>query len=857
MNIRRFLLTLTSVLALFAFVACDNINVTTNQNSGTENGTSSGGTQNGSGTGNESSGNQNLVPPSSTQYEGTDAEVVYPLLSESRKESLDFIYSTKAVADINITITQEQWNKLLSDYDQNPKNEECVHADFKMEKAGVEWKIDDIGFRLRGNTSRVRPQLESGEFQQAHFKLDFEEFSETDKKLSGCMKGINLKRFKDDPTYSREIYCYNYFRDCGIWTSPRASYAHLFITITDYEEPEGTETSENSAETEASSAKTTGIKTLDYGIYAMIEEINKQFLAGRKSKDKAGDFTDNKGNLWKCTWANPGRADFADTNDNKFGIEKISLNESESERYTYDLKADKKKFDEAKTQLKAFITELNELSDSDTEAIKTFYESKMDADLFIKTYAINVILGMDDDYWQNSNNFYFYFDKGGKAYFIPYDYDNTLGTNCFDDTATKNPLEWGAVGEDSTAPLITKLLKVPEYMEKYKEYLLQYSDAESGFEASKSKERIQNWQEMISPYISSSDLYYGKSGTTSEFEDSVASWCSNYKSGTNYKLLSGSDSENYFKAKAASIKSWIENKTVTVTFDANGGTFTDYGGGTFSSFKAEINPNENLEDVFEEKVRYWSIDVPNVTFGGFAATADGTDPLDYVSSSCTVYAIWTPVYSVKISGEDSDVHFSYNSENSNNGLFNYAVGWLNGLSEGADLYSALENSSLFITKYGYKFEHFTDTDGNKVETFTKDLASGGITANFTELSSEEKSAVPYYIEKATDGSQESDKIVFTFKPEDFGMTSSDFSEVYLRGPKGWDNMILLSDSDNDGIWTNSIATDEEGFYEIRFKFYTDKNRWLGPKDTEYYSKNETFPKGYGESTKDPNFVINY
>lgn len=846
MNIRRFLLTLSSVLALFAFVACDNINVTTNQgNSGTENGTSSGETSNGSGTGNESSGNQNLVPPSSIQYEGTDPEIVYPLLSESRKESLDFIYSTKSVADINITISQEQWNKLLSDYDQNNKNEECVHADFKMKKAGVEWKIDDIGFRLRGNTSRIRPQRESGEFQQAHFKLDFEEFSETDKKLSGCMKGINLKRFKDDPTYSREIYCYNYFRDCGIWTSPRASYAHLFITITDYKESEGTETSENSAKTKN--------KTLDYGIYAMIEEINKQFLAGRKSKDDAGDFTDNKGNLWKCTYTN-GKADFADTEDYKFGIENISLNESESERYTYDLKADKKKFDEAKTQLQNFITELNGLSDSDTTAIKSFYESKMDADLFIKTYAINVILGMDDDYWQNSNNFYFYFDKGGKAYFIPYDYDNTLGTNCFADTATKNPLEWGG---DSTAPLITKLLKVPEYMEKYKEYLLQYSGAESGFEASKSKERIQTWQEMISPYISSSDLYYGKSGTTSEFEDSVASWCSNCSSGTNYKLLSGSDSENYFKAKASSIKSWIENKSVTVTFDANGGTFTGNGGGIFSNFTAEINPNENLEDVFWKNVTYWSIDVSNVTFGGFAATADGTEPLDYVSSSCTVYAIWTPIYSVEISGEDSGVHFSYNNVNSSNGLFNYAEGWLSGLSEGADLYSALENSNLFITKYGYKFEHFTDTNGNKVETFTKDLANGGITANFTELSSEEKNVIPYYIEKATNGSQESDKIVFTFKPEDFGMTSSDFSEVYLRGPKGWNTMILLSDSDNDGIWTTSIATDEEGFYEIRFKFYTDKNRWLGPKDTKYYSKNGTFPKGYGESTKDPNFVINY
>lgn len=261
--------------------------------------------------------------------------------------------------------------------------------------------------------------------------------------------------------------------------------------------------------------------------------------------------------------------------------------------------------------------------------------------------------------------------------------------------------------------------------------------------------------------------------------------------------------------------------------------------------------------MFWKNVTYWSIDVPNVMFGGFAATADGTEPLDHVSSSCTVYAIWTPIYSVEISGEDTGVHFSYNSENSSNGLFDCAEGWLSGLSEGADLYSALENSSLFITKYGYKFSHFTDNSGKTVEYFSKDLANGGITANFTELSSEEKNVIPYYIEKATNGSQESDKIVFTFKPEDFGMTSGDFLEVYLRGPKGWNNMIPLSDSDNDGIWTTSIATDEKGFYEIRFKFYTDKDRWLGPKDTKYYGKNETFPKGYGESAKDPNFVINY
>jgi spore coat protein CotH len=55
----------------------------------------------------------------------------------------------------------------------------------------------------------------------------------------------------------------------------------------------------------------------------------------------------------------------------------------------------------------------------------------MDVDLFLKTYAVSVIVGMWDDYWaDNGNNYYFYFDSDGKVYFIPYDYDNSMGITC-------------------------------------------------------------------------------------------------------------------------------------------------------------------------------------------------------------------------------------------------------------------------------------------------------------------------------------------------------------------------------------------------------------------------------------------
>ena len=65
---------------------------------------------------------------------------------------------------------------------------------------------------------------------------------------------------------------------------------------------------------------------------------------------------------------------------------------------------------------------------SGSSALKTFLETHMDVDQFLRAYAVNVMVGMWDDYWHGKNNYYFYFDENNKFYF-PFDYDNTLGTS--------------------------------------------------------------------------------------------------------------------------------------------------------------------------------------------------------------------------------------------------------------------------------------------------------------------------------------------------------------------------------------------------------------------------------------------
>lgn len=103
-------------------------------------------------------------------------EVTEPVFN-TRTEALDFIFGTDKLASTKITITRGQWNKLLEYYDINDSNEECVHAEYRFEKDGKAWTMKDVGFRIRGNTSRTRPQDEESEkYVQAHFKVDFEEW---------------------------------------------------------------------------------------------------------------------------------------------------------------------------------------------------------------------------------------------------------------------------------------------------------------------------------------------------------------------------------------------------------------------------------------------------------------------------------------------------------------------------------------------------------------------------------------------------------------------------------------------------------------------------------------------------------
>ena len=246
MKIKKLLLILGAVLLLFA--GCKPAVTPVKPGEGGSEPPSAGGNDNGSKDNNSGSqGGNNQGNAGNPEGEGpSDPENQNPESYASRAENLDFIFSTESVGKVTITMKRSEWNQMLKNYDYFYKNENCVKfTRFEYEKDGKKWDLTKGGgIRLRGNTSRFRPQgkdtpddqtghhqmnadwssdyykyaaeCSDDDYRQSHFKVDFEEFLEGDEeqKLAGCMKGVALKRM--DGSCTKEIFCYDLFHRYGI-----------------------------------------------------------------------------------------------------------------------------------------------------------------------------------------------------------------------------------------------------------------------------------------------------------------------------------------------------------------------------------------------------------------------------------------------------------------------------------------------------------------------------------------------------------------------------------------------------------------------------------------------------------------
>jgi hypothetical protein len=468
--------------------------------------------------------------------------------------SIDALFNPDSVSTIIAKISVEEWNKLLSNFSINSLNKESHRVDefIYNDGEGNSFTWPDVSIRIRGNTSRRVPEVTNNNqhnpnnprWQSAHFKFHFhrrwDHLSSTvnevyrNRRFGGRYRSINTKWFKEEPMFVRELYSYNLFNKFGIWTAAKVKYVKMYIQVGNM------------------------IKPAYFGPYIMFEDFGDDYITERVKRkidpdgSKGIGFENNSGYLWKCSWKNgvgPSLENIANI-DNHIGVEDITL--TYTHEFTYDLSSNDTQLIAARTQLKKFIQDLNSKTGTD---FKTWIDSVMDIDIFLKTLAVEVALGHWDNYWVNINNYYLYFDNISatdyKVYLLPYDLDNTLGiSHLVSNSGTQDPLNWGTRNTGQRA-LVTKVLNIPEYEAKYKQYLRELANPENDLlHVDRSVPRINAWHNLIMNDLNS-DIREGVGSMTyNAFDDRAAPTWANQP---NYKLLTGNDSTNFFRAKVASI----------------------------------------------------------------------------------------------------------------------------------------------------------------------------------------------------------------------------------------------------------------------------------------------------------------
>ncbi len=320
------------------------------------------------------------------------------------------LYDDTVVATISIDIAREDLNFLYAAGNEDSDLE--FPATFTFDNGTIQEVVENVGFRLRGNTSRLSAKKS--------FRVSFNTF-EPGRKLYGIEK-LNLNGEHNDPSIMRTKLSWDLFAEMGVPAS-RANHVRVYINGT------------------------------YYGLYINVENIDEQFLQSR--------FRNDEGSLYKCLWP----ADLA-----YLGPDADAYRPDASRR-PYDLKL-RDSDDEGYDDLAAFIDLVNNTSPS---AFEDAIENAFDVNGFLRALAVTVATGSWDTYAFLKNNFYLYFNpETGKVVYIPFDFDNSFGIWWEGiwpgiDWANRNVYVWQHPTEQR--PLVKRILQVQTFRERFTFYV--------------------------------------------------------------------------------------------------------------------------------------------------------------------------------------------------------------------------------------------------------------------------------------------------------------------------------------------------------------------------------------------------
>lgn len=273
------------------------------------------------------------------------------ILNISTAQSGVNLFDTNILHEIRITFEEDNfWQTMTSNYLSNQGNSGS-NIPYLMGAVEIDGNlVDSVGVRQKGYSSHFFTIS-----KKKSLKLDFNEFVRG-QKYEGLRK-LNLNNGVGDPAMQRDFLCFNMIREAG-GIAPRVAYAKVYLND-EY-----------------------------WGIYVLIEQIDKTFLAE--------NFDNGKGNLFKnIAWSN---------------LEYFGEN-AEPYKEIFELKTNEEEDDWSR-----FIELMDVINNSTIAEFETQIQDYFNIDLYLKTLAIDVMTNNWDSYIQHGRNWYMYQDSSSNQF---------------------------------------------------------------------------------------------------------------------------------------------------------------------------------------------------------------------------------------------------------------------------------------------------------------------------------------------------------------------------------------------------------------------------------------------------------
>jgi spore coat protein CotH len=283
--------------------------------------------------------------------------------STALPQTADELFDDGVVRDVRITINSKDWAALKEKFEEN------TYYPCAIQVLGVTYH--NVGIRSRGLGSRsgVKPGL----------RVDADRYS-ADQTIVG-LKSFILDNLVQDGSMMKERATMAFFRRLGL-PVPREAHARLFVN------------------------------NQFAGLYAVVESIDKAFLARSFGQDNHGG-TENDGYLYEYDYTKEYRFEYLGSNLDEYKIFDPKTHESQSDTQLYQ-------------PIEDMIQTMNEAPDSTFVNDMSKY---LDLGLFARQLALEAFIAEDDGIlgYAGLNNFYFYrFEDTTRWQFLEWDKDNAF-----------------------------------------------------------------------------------------------------------------------------------------------------------------------------------------------------------------------------------------------------------------------------------------------------------------------------------------------------------------------------------------------------------------------------------------------